>query len=131
MSVNQVNLPNVKFKNNLSKHNIVYSLIEQISEKIKLIPQHEKLRTEIELVKTCCNIVENLVQRKNKKQKQPINKKQLVVDALSIVFNYSETEKELVYSLIDYLFNNDQIKRFSYYKLSKQFLSSIIQTKNK
>jgi hypothetical protein len=131
MSVNQVNLPNVKFKNNLSKHNIVYSLIEQISEKIKLIPQHEKLRTEIELVKTCCNIVENLVQRKNKKQKQPINKKQLVVDALSIVFNYSEPEKELVFSLIDYLFNNDQIKRFSYYKLSKQFLSSIIQTKNK
>lgn len=131
MSVNQVNLPNVKFKNNLSKHNIVYSLIEQISEKIKLIPQHEKLRTEIELVKTCCNIVENLVQRKNKKQKQPIDKKQLVVDALNIVFNYSDPEKALVFSLIDYLFNNDQIKRFSYYKLSKQFLSSIIQTKNK
>jgi hypothetical protein len=131
MSVNEVNLPNIKFKNNLSKHNIVYSLIEQISEKIKLIPQHEKLRTEIELVKTCCNIVENLVQRKNKKQKQPIDKKQLVIDALTVVFNYNEQEKALIYSLIDYLFNNEQIKRFSYSKLTRNFLSSIVQTKNK
>ena len=131
MSVNEVKLPNVKFKNNLSKHNIVYSLIEQISEKIKLIPQHEKLRTEIELVKTCCNIVENLVQRKNKKQKQPIDKKQLVIDALTAVFNYNEQEKALVFSLIDYLFNNDQIKKFSYYKLTKNFLSSVAKIKSK
>ena len=131
MSVNEVKLPNVKFKNKLSKHNIVYSLIEQISEKIKLIPQHEKLRTEIELVKTCCNIVENLVQRKNKKQKQPIDKKQLVIDALTAVFSYNEQEKALVFSLIDYLFNNDQIKKFSYYKLTKNFISSVAKIKGK
>ena len=106
-------------------------MIEQISEKIKLIPQHEKLRTEIELVKTCCNIVENLVQRKNKKQKQPIDKKQLVIDALTAVFNYNEQEKALVFSLIDYLFNNDQIKKFSYYKLTKNFLSSVAKIKSK
>ena len=34
MSVNQIILPEIKFKNNLSKHNIVYSLIEQITEKL-------------------------------------------------------------------------------------------------
>lgn len=128
---NEITLPSIKFKNNLSKHNIVYSLIEQISGQIKLIPQHEKLRTEIELVKTCCNIVENLIKRKNKKQKNPIDKKALVVDALTIVFNYSEPEKELVKSLIDYLFNNSQIKRFSYYRLTKNLLSSIATIKSK
>jgi len=61
MSVNQIILPEIKFKNNLSKHNIVYSLIDQISEKIKLISEYEKIRIEIELAKTFCNIVENYV----------------------------------------------------------------------
>jgi len=69
MSVNKINLPDIKFKNNLSKHNIVYSLIDQISEKIKLIPEYEKIRVEIELVKTVCNIVENYVKNKNSKDK--------------------------------------------------------------
>ena len=70
MSVNQINLPDIKFKNNLSKHNIVYSLIDQISEKIKLIPEYEKIRVEIELVKTVCNIVEKIMfERKTQKIK--------------------------------------------------------------
>jgi len=61
---NEVSIPDIRFKNSLKKHNIIYSLIEQVSEKIKLIPQYEKLRVEIELVKTVCNIVENMVLKK-------------------------------------------------------------------
>ena len=127
---NEVSLPDIHFKNNLKKHNVVFSLIEKIAEKIKLIPQYEKLRVEIELVKTVCNIVENMVVKKNKKQKQPINKKELVVDALSLVFSYNEQEKQLIYSLIDYLFNNEQIKRLGYYKLAKNLLVSFTKTKS-
>jgi len=85
MSVNQINLPDIKFKNNLSKHNIVYSLIDQISEKIKLIPKYEKIRVEIELVKTVYNIVENYVKKKNSKDKNKVDKKQLVIDTLTKV----------------------------------------------
>ena len=131
MSVNQINLPDIKFKNNLSKHNIVYSLIDQISEKIKLIPEYEKIRVEIELVKTVCNIVENYVKNKNSKDKNKVDKKQLVIDTLTKVFNYSEQEKNLVSSLIDYLFNNSQIKKMSYYKLSKNFLIAFTKKQNK
>jgi len=43
----------------------VFGLIEQIAEKIKLIPQYEKIRVEIELVKTVANIVENCVKKGN------------------------------------------------------------------
>ena len=129
MSVNQIILPEIKFKNNLSKHNIVFSLIEKIAEKIKLIPQYEKIRVEIELVKTVCNIVENYVQKNNSKDKNKVDKKQLVIDALTLVFIYSEPEKVLIASLIDYLFNNSQIKKSSYYKLSKNFILSYIKTK--
>ena len=127
---NEVSLPDIRFKNNLKKHNVVFSLIEKIAEKIKLIPQYEKLRVEIELVKTVCNIVENMVVKKNKKQKQPINKKESVVDALSLVFSYNEQEKQLIYSLIDYLFNNEQIKRLGFYKLAKNFALSYTKTKS-
>ena len=129
MSVNQIILPEIKFKNNLSKHNIVFSLIEQIAEKIKLIPQYEKIRVEIELVKTVCNIVENYVQKNNSKDKNKVDKKQLVIDALTLVYIFSEPEKVLIASLIDYLFNNSQIKKSSYYKLSKNFILSYIKTK--
>ena len=128
MSVNQIILPEIKFKNNLSKHNIVYSLIEQITEKIKLIPQYEKIRIEIELVKCVCNIIENYV-KKNSKEKNKIDKKQLVIDSLNNVFNYTEQEKSLVGSLIDFLFNNNQIKKSSFYKLSKNFILSYVKTK--
>ena len=128
MSVNQIILPEIKFKNNLSKHNIVYSLIEQITEKIKQIPQYEKIRIEIELVKCVCNIIENYV-KKNSKEKNKIDKKQLVIDSLNNVFNYTEQEKSLVGSLIDFLFNNNQIKKSSYYKLSKNFFTSYLKLK--
>ena len=131
MSINQINLPDIKFKNNLSKHNIVYSLIDQISEKIKLIPEYEKIRIEIELVKCVCNIVENYVKKKNSKDKNKVDKKQLVIDTLAKVFNYTEQEKNLVSSLIDYLFNNSQIKKMSYYKLSKNFLIAFTKKQNK
>jgi len=89
MSVNQIILPDIKFKNNLSKHNIVYSLIDQISEKIKLIPEYEKIRIEIELVKCVCNIVENYVKKKNSKDKNKVDKKQLVIDTNdNFLFNF-------------------------------------------
>ena len=129
MSVNEIILPDIKFKNNLSKHNVVYSLIDQISSKIKLIPQYEKIRIEIELVKCVANIVENYVQKNNSKQKNKVDKKQLVIDSLHEVFNYNEQEKNLVSSLIDYLFNNEQIRRSSFYKLTKNFLISFIKKK--
>lgn len=129
MYVNQIILPEIKFKNNLSKHNIVYSLIEQIGEKIKKIPQYEKIRVEIELVKTVCNIVENYVQKNNSKDKNKVDKKQLVIDALTLVFNYTDPEKVLISSLIDYLFNNSQIKKSSYYKLAKNYVYSYTKTK--
>jgi len=121
---NTLTIPEITFKNSLKKHILVYTLIEKVAEKIKLIPQYERLRTEIELVKTVANIVENMVSKKNKKSKQPIDKKQLVVDALSAVFSYSEPEKDLIVSLISYLFNNDQIKRIGIYKLTKNYFVS-------
>ena len=129
MSLNEVTLPDIKFKNNLKKHHLTFSLIEQIAEKIKQIPSYELLRVEIELVRTVCNIVENYVKSGNSKKKNPINKKKLVVDSLCSVFSHNPQEILLIESLIDFLFNNDQIKKSSWWKLGKNLLWSFSKIK--
>ena len=80
-------------------------------------------------MKCVANIVENYVQKNNSKQKNKVDKKQLVIDSLHEVFNYNDQERNLVSSLIDYLFNNEQIKKSSFYKLSKNLLISFIKKK--
>ena len=126
MSCNEIILPNIKFRNTLKKHNISFSVIEQISEKIKKIPQYESIRIELELVKCVCNIIENCIKKGNNKK---IDKKDLVINCLSSVYNYNDQEKLLVGSLIDFLFNNKQIKKSSTYKLVKNYLLSYTKAK--
>ena len=54
---NNVVVPEIGFKNSLKKHNLVYTLIEQVAERIKQIPEHGRLRVEIELIKTSVQII--------------------------------------------------------------------------
>jgi hypothetical protein len=126
MSCNEIILPNIKFRNTLKKHNISFSVIDQITEKIKKIPQYESIRIELELVKCVCNIIENCIKKGNNKK---IDKKDLVINCLSSVYNYNDQEKLLVGSLIDFLFNNKQIKKSSTYKLVKNYLLSYTKAK--
>ena len=126
-SVNdEVVIADVKYSHNLKKHTIVFGLIEKIAEKIKQIPNYESIRLEIELVLTVANIVENYITKGNKRK---IDKRQLVIDALSKVFNYTEPEKSLVGSLIDFLHNNNKIKRQAYITLAKRYISSFVKSK--
>ena len=129
MSSNEVILPDIKFRNTLKKHNINFSVIDQIAEKIKKIPQYDSIRIEIEMVKCVCNIIENCIKKGNKTKKNPIDKKDLVINCLSSVYNYNESEKLLISSLIDFLFNNSQIKKSSSYKLIKNYCLSYISKK--
>lgn len=118
-------LPDIFLKNNLDKHNIYYNLIQAISNKIILIPEFQRLRTEIELIKLICNIVENSVVKS-----QLIDKKQLVIDIFQRVFNLSPVELELIKNGIEFIFNNKLIKKISYKKYIKSsgyiFLKKII-----
>jgi len=119
LSSNEIILPDIKFRNTLKKHNI--NFIEQISDKIKKIPQYDKIKIEIEMIKCVCNIIENVIKNGNKTKQNPIDKKDLVINCLSAVYNYFDSEKLLVSSLIDFIFNNRQIKKSSTYKLVKKF----------
>ena len=103
-------------KNNMDKHNIYYSLLKLVTEKIRLIPNYEILKNEIELVLLVCNIIENVVKKNNKTK---IDKKQLVIDIFSGVFGLSPTDIISLKITIDFLFNNKLIKQISLKKYIK------------
>ena len=118
-------LPDIFLKNNLDKHNIYYNLIQAISNKILLIPEFHRLKTEIELIKLICNIVENTAVKS-----QQIDKKQLVIDIFQRVFNLNAIEIELIKNGIEFIFNNKLIKKISIKKYIKSkgyiFLKKVI-----
>ena len=68
-------IPDIYLKNNIDKHNIYYSLLKLITDKIRLIPNYELLRNETELILLVCNIIENLIKQGNKKK---VDKKNLL-----------------------------------------------------
>lgn len=130
-SHNDVSLPDITFKHKLKHHNYYYGLVSKIADLIMKIPDYgrDNIRVELELIRTVCNIVENSSIPKNNKDTLKIDKKKLVIDALHRVFAYSENEKNIVANIIDFLFNNDFIKKLSYYKLVKNFALKYIKAK--
>ena len=125
-SVNDITIPDIYYENKLEEHNIYYQLIEKIANKIIKIPNFINLKNEIELVKTVCNIIENSIKSGNRKRSNPINKRQLVIDVFQRVYNLNDLEKITLGSMIDFLFNNKHIKKFSYHKLIFNFFSKYI-----
>ena len=102
-------------KNNMDKHNIYYSLLKLVTEKIRLIPNYEILKNEIELVLLVCNLIENIVKKNNRTK---IDKKQLVIDIFTTVFG-NQIDILSLKITIDFLFNNKLIKQISLKKYIK------------
>ena len=108
---------------------IYFSLINKIVDLITKIPESNKLRCEMELIRTVCNIIENSSIPSKNSDGLKLDKKQLVLDALQRVFNYTAQEKLIVDAMIDFLISNKFIKKMSYYKLVKNFTMKYIKTK--
>ena len=125
-SVNDISIPDIYFENKLEEHSIYHQLIEMIANKIIKIPNFINLKNEIELVKTVCNIIENSIKSGNRKRSNPIDKKKLVIDVFQRVYNINDLEKITLGSMIDFLFNNKHINKFSYPKLIFNFFSKFI-----
>jgi hypothetical protein len=128
-NVNDVSISDISYKNKLKSHHIYFSLIDKIVDLITKIPEFNKLRCEMELIRTVCNIIENSSIPSKNSDGLKLDKKQLVLDALQRVFNYNAQEKLIVDAMIDFLISNKFIKKMSYYKLVKNFTMKYIKTK--
>ena len=119
---NDTAISDIAFKHKLKSHHIYYSLFNSIVDLIMKIPEFTKLKCEIELVRTVCNMIENSTIPKKNADGLKIDKKQLVMDSLQRVFGYNENEKQIISAMIDFLISNKFVKKSSYYKLSKNFI---------
>ena len=111
----------VPLKNNIlvdfKKNDIKSSIINRLRE-LNLDPNKYKL--DVEYLTLVCNLIEHLVHKKDK-----IDKKKLVIDIFTELFGESLTQEEInaIENNIEFIHQNKNIKKVSYYKLFKTGLS--------
>jgi hypothetical protein len=107
------NLVDLPFKRKLFKADLEKQLQDIIQQKIQVLPNANELRLHPELVLLACNIIENSITN-NKKLK--IDKKELVVNVLHKVFNYTAVDKKNVEEVIEFLHSTNKIKKVAFLK---------------
>lgn len=106
----------VPLKNNLLIDTTYNSVRDKIILRInELGLQDPKYKNDNEFLALICNLIENLVSKKDK-----INKKTLLIEIFKLMFNINEDETELLSKNVDFICNQHNIvKKVSYYKLFK------------
>lgn len=127
MEQNAIKLPKFKLNSQLLKLHYTYeSLVVAIIEELNKIPNLQQLKLNPELTKMLCCVVENITVSKTIKGK--IDKKTLVGEVLTKVFDLTEPEQLLVGNDIDFMCNNNLVKgmgmcekisRFFFFKQNK------------
>jgi hypothetical protein len=117
-------MDSVIFKNNLNSHVIEQGIQSELIAKINAIPNITQLKLDLELTLYCANVVENIVKKKNK-----IDKKQLVVNILSNVFQLTFDEQFLLGGQLDFLATNKKIKALSSLKYVRKLIYSWFEKK--
>ena len=97
-----------EMKNSVRRHFLWHTIVQKVVDKVKEIPNVQELRGNTELCLLVCNIVENLVEKGNKHK---LDKEALVVDALNAVFSLNADEIEQVKNTVQFLWDNDKIKK--------------------
>jgi len=93
--------------NNSGKSTILKNeIVDFILKDIQKIPNSQSLKNDVEILLHICNLIENLIS----KNKQKINKKQLVIDIMTQVFYLnSDDEKNALEKQIQFLYDNKLI----------------------
>ena len=100
-------------KNSLKSHITYHTILNKIATAIIQLPEFQRLKqgstVDHELVHTVCCITEDLATANRKSEK--VDKQALVVEAITKVFPLQPNEVLTLQNQIQYLYNNDLIKR--------------------
>ena len=93
--------------NNTGKSTILKNeIMDFILKDIQKIPNFHMLKNDVEILLHFCNLIENLIS----KNKQKIDKKQLIIDIMVQVFYLnSDAEKDAIAKQIQFLYDNKLI----------------------
>ena len=96
-----------KFQNDLLKSKFITDIRNVVTERLNEIDVVQ-FRTNPDLILVVCNVIWNACVDLKVKE-EDIDKKQLVIDILQPLLNYTPTDIETVKSQIDYIVNHNQI----------------------
>jgi len=117
----------VEFKNTVAAHIKQNKIIDDVVENIVKIPDFLKLKMDPEIVNYCCNVVENLIKKEDKKE---ISKLDLVTSILIKAWDLKEeNELDQVIKQIKFVVNNNQVKKISKTKKYKKYIKDWIVKK--
>jgi hypothetical protein len=86
--------------------------VQKIVTHIQQIPENQKLRTNLDLVKRIMDIIDQL----GFKKKENLDKKELLLTAFKIVFKLSPVEIVIISDFIEFIVSNKLIKKLSFVK---------------
>ena len=116
----------VVFKNTLAAHVKQNKIIDDVCKIISEIPELNRMKLDPELTVYVCNILENLIEKSDKKE---INKLNLASMILTKACNLEENELDAVIKQIKFLDNNGRIKKASAVKKKVKVLGSGLNEK--
>ena len=97
--------------NSLLMEKLRGEIIDKICQKINSFPNHEKHKNDLELLLMACLVCEHLITNK-KNDKYRLNKKDIVIEAFMKCFqSTNNADKELWGKNIEFLHDNDKIKK--------------------
>ena len=109
----------VEFKHTLASHIEQNKIIDEITQITSQIPNFINLRMDPEVTVYVCNVIEQKIKGEHKKNVSKLNLATLI---LTKVWNLEENELDAVIKQIQFLNNNQQIKKVSKSKKYKKYI---------
>ena len=115
----------IQFQNTVKAHIKQSTIINDVVKTLSELPDFTtKLRLDPEIVVYCCNIVEQLIKKEDKKE---INKLDLVTSILIKAWDLKEEhELDLIIKQIKFVCNNNQVKKIKKSKIYKKYIKDWI-----
>lgn len=108
----------IKITPTLKNHIVENKIVEIIVEKVRSIPQFEKLQRNMDLVLFICDIIENLVFENNIKSKhQPRGYKLVIAQTVFERLNWTKADdKDFLNNAVSFLHSSGRIKKVPFVK---------------
>ena len=111
-------------KNSLLREKQRGEALTKIVARITEFPDFRKYRNDLELLTMVCQIVEHLIDNKAD-AKNKVDKKLLVTEAYCLAFGQlTPAEAELLGRNIEYLIDNDKIKKLHFAKIAMESMKN-------
>lgn len=116
----------IKPKNNLLQKQMYSKIFKELFLELSNFDNYAELKKDLEFLVLACNMLELLVdmQKKHLKTFKP-DKKKLIIDVFVSLFSLSEEDQHELQDKIQFIFDNEMIKKVSTTRLLKKKLSKL------